>query len=266
MTRRASPASGRLFIVATPLGNLGDMSPRAVETLRSVDAIASEDTRRTRKLLAHFAIATPLFSYHEHNEERTAREVVRRIEGGESVALVADAGTPLIADPGYRLVALAVREGIEIVTIPGPSAVVAALSVSGLPPMPFFFAGFLPRKAGARKHRIEELGGLRTTIILFESPHRIAAALRDLAEVLGDRAAVLARELTKVHEEVIRGRLRGLAQAAGERAWKGEIVIVVSGDEADDDREGSVAVPSPRTPRKPASRGNVDTGRCGVLE
>jgi 16S rRNA (cytidine1402-2'-O)-methyltransferase len=238
MARRASPAQGRLFVVATPLGNLGDMSPRAVETLKSVDAIASEDTRRTRKLLTHFGIRTPLFSYHEHNEERAAEDVLRRIAGGESVALVADAGTPLIADPGYRLVALLAREGIEIVSIPGPSAVTAALSVSGLPPMPFLFAGFLPRKKAARRRRIEELGALHATFVIFESPHRIVAGLRDLADVLGDRAAVVARELTKMHEEVVRGSLVELAQAAEGRAWKGEIAIVVSGAPAGEERDG----------------------------
>ena len=248
MTRRARPAAGKLYVVATPLGNLGDMSPRAIDTLKSVDAIASEDTRRTRKLLTHFGIGTPLFSYHEHNEERAAHEVLRRITEGESVALVADAGTPLIADPGYRLVALLAREEIEIVSVPGPSAVVAALSVSGLPPMPFVFAGFLPRKKVARRRRIEELGALGTTFVMFESPHRIAAALRDLADVLGDRAAVVARELTKMHEEVVRGSLGELARAAEGRAWKGEIAIVVSGAPAGEGRDRSEAPLDPGRP------------------
>jgi 16S rRNA (cytidine1402-2'-O)-methyltransferase len=215
--------------VATPIGNLGDVSMRAVETLRSVDAIAAEDTRRTRKLLAHYEIRTPLLAYHEHNEARAARAVVDKLLDGRSVALVTDAGTPLVSDPGYRLLDLAVREGIEVVAVPGPSAVVAALSISALPPMPFHFEGFLPRKSAARRTKLTLLSELNGTLVFYVSPHRVAAVLRDMSEVLGDRRAVVARELTKVHEEVLRGGLADLAREASERKLKGEIVVLVEG-------------------------------------
>ena len=228
---RSSAETGRLFVVATPIGNLGDASPRAVETLGSVHAIAAEDTRRTRKLLAHFGISTRLISYHDHNEDRVSRDVVALLEGGSDVALVSDAGTPLIADPGYRLVSLCAEQGLEVVTVPGPSAVTAALSISGLPPQPFHFAGYLPRKGGQRRTRLAALSELPCTVIYYESPHRIAATLRDMRDVLGDRRAVVARELTKVHEEVLRGTLAELSSLAASRSLKGEIVVVVAGAE-----------------------------------
>ena len=227
VARESDP--GCLYVVATPIGNLGDMAERAVEVLRSVDAIASEDTRRTRKLLAHFGIRTPLVSYHDHNEERVARSLVERLERGQSVALVSDAGTPLVSDPGYRLVAMAVERDVRVSAVPGPCAAVAALSVSGLPPQPFHFLGFLPRRAGARKRRLEELAGLRGTLVFYESPHRVQAALADMSDVLGDRRAVLARELTKVHEEILRGTLATLARAAADSPPRGEIVVLVGG-------------------------------------
>jgi 16S rRNA (cytidine1402-2'-O)-methyltransferase len=224
-----SSMAGTLYVVATPIGNLGDASPRSIEVLKAVDAIAAEDTRRTRKLLAHFGISTSLLSYHDHNEERASRSVLERLEGGKDVALVSDAGTPLIADPGYRVVALCAERGVEIVTVPGPSAAVAALSISGLPPHPFYFAGYLPRKSGQRRTRLEALGALGCTVVAYESPHRIASMLRDAAEVLGARRAVVARELTKVHEEVLRGTLEELAEAASGRRLKGEMVVVFEG-------------------------------------
>jgi len=236
-----TPRRGRLFVVATPLGNLGDMSPRGVETLGAVDRIAAEDTRRTRKLLTHFSIRTPLVSFHEHNEERAARRILEHLEKGADVALVSDAGTPLIADPGYRLVSLCAEAGVEIVTVPGPCAAAAALSIAGLPPQPFYFAGFLPRKGAARRRRLEELSTLSCTIIFYESPHRIAKSLADMAEVLGDRRAVVARELTKIHEEVVRGRLPDLAEAGEDRPWKGEIVVIVEGRAAAPKREAAGA-------------------------
>ncbi|MCK4408652.1 MAG: 16S rRNA (cytidine(1402)-2'-O)-methyltransferase, partial [Candidatus Eisenbacteria sp.] len=167
--------TGRLFVVATPIGNLGDATPRSIEVLRSVDAIAAEDTRRTRKLLTHFGITTRLLSHHDHNEERVSREVVERIEEGKDIALVSDAGTPLVADPGYRLVSACAERGLEVVAVPGPSAVVAALSIAGLPPQPFYFAGYLPRKSGQRRSRLASLAGLSCTVVYYESPHRIAA-------------------------------------------------------------------------------------------
>jgi 16S rRNA (cytidine1402-2'-O)-methyltransferase len=226
---------GRLFVVATPIGNLGDATPRSIEVLQSVHAIAAEDTRHTRKLLAHFGISTGILAYHDHNETRVSPEIVRRIEGGEDIALVSDAGTPLIADPGYRLVAACADRGIEIVAVPGPSAAVAALSVSGLPPQPFYFAGYLPRKGGQRRSRLAALAELSCTVVYYESPHRVAATLADMLEVLGDRRAVVARELTKVHEEVLRGRLSELSSLASGRGLKGEMVLVVAGppDERD---------------------------------
>jgi 16S rRNA (cytidine1402-2'-O)-methyltransferase len=231
-------AGGTLFVVATPLGNLSDTTFRAVEVLKAVDAIAAEDTRRTRKLLSHFEIKTRLVPYHEHNEERAARRIVERLKRGDDVALVSDAGTPLVADPGYTLVTRAIGEGIEVVPIPGPSAVAAALSVAGLPPLPFHFAGFLPRRSAARKKKLEELSGLRATLAFYESPHRIADSLADMAEVFGDREAVVLRELTKIHEEIIRGRLPDLAEAAGGRRWKGEIVVLVAGSARRKSRPG----------------------------
>ena len=226
---RRTPGVGCLHVVATPIGNLGDMSGRAVEVLRSVDAIASEDTRRTRKLLAHFEIHTRLLSYHEHNEERAARSIVERLEQGQSIALVSDAGTPLISDPGYRLVALAIERGVAVSTVPGPCAAVAALSVSGLPPQPFHFLGFLPRKAGARRKRLECLSQLDGTLVFYESPHRVRATLADMSEILGARRAVLVRELTKVHEEIRRGTLPELADGAAGSPARGEVVLLVTG-------------------------------------
>mgnify|MGYP006280009609 CR=1 FL=1 len=220
-------SSGTLHIVATPIGNLGDVTLRALDVLRDVDRIACEDTRRTRKLLAHHGIRTPLMAYHDHNEDRASRELVERLLAGENVALVTDSGTPLISDPGYRLVSLAVSEGIDVVPVPGPSAAIAALSAAGLPPHPFVFAGFLPRKSGARRRRIEELGEIGATIVLYESPHRVQKTLVDLAEVLGERRAAVCRELTKVHEEFLRGTLPELASTAADRRLKGEIVIVI---------------------------------------
>ncbi len=222
--------------MATPLGNLGDMSSRGIEVLGSVTAIAAEDTRRTRKLLSHFGIRTRLVSFHEHNEDRAAGKIVARIEGGDDVALVSDAGTPLVADPGYRLVSLAASQGVEVVPVPGPAAVTAALSVSGLPVLPFYFLGFPPRKPGARRRKLADLKELSATLVLYESPHRIARTLADLLEVLGDRRAVVARELTKVHEEILRGRLSDLAARAAESPLKGEIVVVVEGADRTRDR------------------------------
>jgi 16S rRNA (cytidine1402-2'-O)-methyltransferase len=228
-SRDSTEVPGRLFVVATPIGNLGDVSSRCIEVLNSVDAIAAEDTRRTRKLLSHFSIRTPLVSYHDHNEERAAASILSRLDGGSDVALVSDAGTPLVSDPGYRLVSACAERGVEVVPVPGPSALTAALSVSALPPHPFHFAGYLPRKTGARRKRLEVLGELGCTLIFYESPHRVAATLRDMRDVLGSRRAVIARELTKAHEEILRGTLTELAELAGKRALRGEIVLLVDG-------------------------------------
>ena len=217
-----------LHIVATPIGNLGDITLRAIKTLSGVDVIACEDTRVTAKLLAAHGIATPMTPYHEHNAARAGPRLIRRLESGESVALVSDAGTPLISDPGFRLVGAAHDAGIAVTTEPGPSAPLAALVLSGLPTDRFLFAGFLPTKQTARRRVLAEFAGIAATLVFMESPRRLAAALADMAEMLGPRDAAVAREMTKLHEELRRGRLDALAEhylSAGPP--KGEAVVVV---------------------------------------
>lgn len=201
----AAPGHGTLFLVGTPIGNLEDITLRALRTLREADLIACEDTRQTRKLLSHYGIATRTTSYHEHNESAKAAELVRRMEEGMRIALVTDAGMPGISDPGYRLVELSLRHGIPVTPVPGPSAAVAALAVSGLPTHTFQFVGFLPPKPTQRRRFLEQLGGSPATTIAFESPRRILAALRDVRTVLGERVVAVAREMTKLHEEFLRG-------------------------------------------------------------
>ena len=221
---------GRLLVVATPIGNLGDLSPRAGETLASADVVACEDTRRSRKLLAHLGIARPLVSLHEHNERRRLPRLLAELEAGRTIALVSDAGTPLISDPGYLLVREAIAAGHSVESVPGPSAALAALTVSGLPPYPHVFLGFPPPKRGRRRSFYERAAELPWTLVLFESPHRLRSSLEDLLEVLGDRPAALARELTKLHEEVVRGSLGELlSEIEGRDSVRGEIVLVVSG-------------------------------------
>lgn len=224
----AGEVKGSLFIVSTPIGNLADFSFRAIETLRKVHLIAAEDTRRTKNLLNHYQIQTPLSSYHSYNMIKKGEGFVARLNEGKDVALVSDAGTPGISDPLFHLARAAVENGIPIYSIPGPSAAIAALTVSGLPADRFVFEGFLPVKK-RRTARLKELAEERRTIVLYESPHRMERTLRDLHEALGDRAAAIARELTKIHEEVIRGNLAELASAAKGRKWKGEITLVVAG-------------------------------------
>jgi len=218
-----------LYVVATPIGNLSDMTFRAVEVLRVADIIACEDTRVTGKLLAHFAIKARTVSYHDHNESEKCPELIEALQEGKRVALVSDAGTPLISDPGYRLVREAAAQGLKVFPVPGVSSVMAALSASGLPTDRFFFAGFLPAKAGARAKAIEDLRGIAATLVLFESVHRLPESLAALAAGLGEREAVIAREITKLHEEFRRGSLKELAahyDSAGEP--KGEVVIVIA--------------------------------------
>ncbi len=230
--------SGTLYVVATPIGNLEDITRRALRILGEVNVVACEDTRRTRALLTHFALATPTVSYHEHNETSRADELVARMLDGESVALVSDAGTPCISDPGYRLVRVAAAAGIDVVPIPGASAAVAALSASGLATDAFLFVGFLPSKRSARKARLAELAGVRETIVFYEAPHRIGAMLEDLGEAFGEREVVLARELTKLHEEIVRGSVAEVAANLTSERHRGEFVVVVdgaSGKPADDD-------------------------------
>jgi len=224
--------SGTLYIVATPIGNLEDISSRALRILREADLIACEDTRQTRKLLDRYDISKPLVSYHEHNEKERAAELLRDLESGKTVALVSDAGTPLIADPGYRLVEAARAQGIAVSPIPGPSALIAALSASGLPTDSFYFRGFLPAKRNARQELLEELRAIQATIVAYETPHRLLEALEDIIEVLGDRPIVLARELTKIHEEFLRGTAVELRATLAERpSIKGEIVLMIGKSE-----------------------------------
>ena len=234
--------AGNLFVVATPIGNLGDIGPRALDTLRGVAAICAEDTRRSGQLLAHFGIATPLLALHEYNEDAIAQRIVARLQAGESLALVSDAGTPLVSDPGFRLVRAARAAGIKVSPIPGASALIAALSVAGLPSDRFVFEGFLPAKASARRERLAQLAGEPRTLIFYESSHRIEEALDDTVAAFGaDRAAVLARELTKLFETVLDGSLADLRARVGADAdqRKGEFVLLVQG--AGEDADAKVA-------------------------
>ena len=222
--------AGRLVLCGTPIGNLDDMAPRAVDALREADVIACEDTRRTRKLLSHFGIgARDLVVLNDQTERRKAPEVVAEIGRGRTVVLVSDAGMPGLSDPGYRLVRACIAEGLNVGVVPGPTAVVTALAISGLPPGRFVFEGFLPRKPGDRRRRIESLRDEPRTIVLFESPHRIEATLGDLLDVLGDRRVSLAREMTKLYEEVLRGPLTEVAAALKAKPPRGEITLVVEG-------------------------------------
>jgi 16S rRNA (cytidine1402-2'-O)-methyltransferase len=223
----SKPSAG-LVVVATPIGNAGDIGLRALEVLRQAGAIACEDTRVTGKLMARFGIATPLLAYHDHNAPRVRPVIVERLRRGETIALVSDAGTPLISDPGYKLVRAAVDAGIPVSAIPGASAAMAALVSSGLPPDRFLFVGFLPPRSAARQAELRELSGVRATLIVFESPGRLADTLADMAAVLGPRQAAVARELTKFYEEVRRGSLPELLMHYASAAPpKGEIVVVV---------------------------------------
>jgi len=222
----------KLYIVATPIGNLEDFTFRAISTLKSVDLIAAEDTRHSRNLMQHYGIETPLVAYHDHNETEASEGLVARLQQGTSIALISDAGTPLISDPGYRLVKLARRAGIEVVTIPGPSAVTAALSISGLPTDRFLFVGFLPSKQQARQKTLKALSKETATLVCYESRHRIQDSLRDMALVLGTgRQATVARELTKRFEQSRQGTLGELCEAIGnnEIVVKGEFVVVIQG-------------------------------------
>lgn len=217
-----------MYVVSTPIGNLGDITYRSVEILGQVSLIAAEDTRRTRILLNRYEIATPLSSYNSYNKLRKGPEFIKKINQGEDVALVSDAGTPGVSDPLYHLVQLALEQEAEVISIPGPSAILSALTVSGLPMDRFRFEGFLPRKK-RRKKILQELSEHSETVVLFESPQRIEKTLNELREVFGNRKAALTRELTKMHEEVLRGGLDDLCKASQGRKWKGEITLVLSG-------------------------------------
>jgi 16S rRNA (cytidine1402-2'-O)-methyltransferase len=234
--------SGTLFVVATPIGNLGDIGARALDTLRNAAAVCAEDTRRSGQLLAHFGIATPLLALHEHNEDAIAQKLVARLLAGESLALVSDAGTPLVSDPGFRLVRAARAAGVKVSPVPGASALIAALSVAGLPSDRFAFEGFLPAKASARRDRLQPLVAEPRTLIFYESSHRIAETLADMAQAFGgERPAVLARELTKLFETVLDGTLAELLGKVETDAdqRKGEFVLLVQG--AGEDADAKVA-------------------------
>ncbi|MEK6320712.1 MAG: 16S rRNA (cytidine(1402)-2'-O)-methyltransferase [Acidobacteriota bacterium] len=217
--------AGTLYIVATPIGNLEDITLRALRVLKEVDLIACEDTRHTRKLLAHYQISKPTVSYHEHNERERAAELIKKLEAGLSIALVSDAGTPLISDPGFQIVRDAIARQIPVVPIPGPSALVTALSAAGLPTGDFAFVGFLPSRGAARRARLKGLADVKSTLIFYEAPHRIKETIEDARIAFGDRECVIARELTKLHEEFVRGRLSEIEVPEG--SARGEIVLLV---------------------------------------
>lgn len=220
--------SGSLFLVATPIGNLEDITFRAVRTLKEVDLIACEDTRHSRRLLDHYGIDKPTISYHEHNENARSGPLVARLLEGLNIAVVSDAGTPLICDPGYRLVAAAVEAGVRVIPIPGPSAIMAALTASGLPTDAFYFGGFVSQKQGARRKMLESLAHLDCTLVFYEAPHRILETLQDIGEIYGDREIVLTRELTKLHEEFLRGTALALFRNLQDReSIKGEITLII---------------------------------------
>jgi 16S rRNA (cytidine1402-2'-O)-methyltransferase len=246
--------AGILFIVATPIGNLEDITYRAVRILREVvDAIACEDTRETRKLLDHFAITKPLISYHDHNEAERAGDLAARLKNGERIALVSDAGTPLISDPGYRIVRRAIAEGIAVVTVPGPSSVTAALAGSGLPTDAFYFAGFISAKRSQKLKMLNSIMDLEATVVLFEAPHRILDTLEDIEAVLGSRQIVLARELTKIHEEFLRGTPSELHQELARRpSVRGEFTVLIARAEP--------GVPARDVPVGEAVRGRMAEG------
>jgi 16S rRNA (cytidine1402-2'-O)-methyltransferase len=221
--------TGTLFIVSTPIGNLEDMTFRAVRTLHETSIIAAEDTRRTQKLCSYYQIGTPLTSYHDFNKEEKTAILLHRLQEGNSVALVCDAGTPLISDPGFYLVRRAIEATIPVIPIPGPSSVLTALCVSGLPTDRFIFLGFVPRKPGAREKFFQNLKNERGTIIVFETPHRVLNTLQVINTIMGNRHVVLTRELTKINEEVLRGEIEYISQQLKTRSIKGEITLLIQG-------------------------------------
>jgi 16S rRNA (cytidine1402-2'-O)-methyltransferase len=226
MTQQTKP--GTLYVVATPIGNLEDISYRAVRVLKEADLIACEDTRHTAKLLNHYGIDKPMVSYHEHNEAARAEELVAKLTAGLNIAQVSDAGMPGISDPGYRVIHLAIERGVRVVPIPGPSALVAALAASGLPTDSFQFLGFLPAKSGQRRTMLETLRDAQHTTVVYEAPHRIVETMKDIVELLGsERPVALARELTKVHEEFIRGSAAEVLRRVQEQELKGEITLLI---------------------------------------
>jgi len=232
-----SLSKGILYIVSTPIGNLEDITLRAIRILKEVDLIAAEDTRHTALLLKHFGIQTPLTSYFEGNELKKREFILSKLIQRHKIALVSDAGTPGISDPGFRLIRLAIENQIPVIPIPGPSAVITALSVAGLPTDAFLFKGFLPHKSKKRKDLLKELENIRETLIFYESPHRISESLKDILEILGDREMVVARELTKVYEEALRGKVSEILSQIEGKKLKGEMTLVISGKTRRERRE-----------------------------
>jgi 16S rRNA (cytidine1402-2'-O)-methyltransferase len=270
------PLAPGLYVVATPIGNLSDVSLRALAVLARADVIAAEDTRHSRKLFTHFGIGGALTPYHEHNAAKERPKLLARIKGGAAVALISDAGTPLVSDPGYKLVREALNEGMLVTSIPGASAVMAALTSAGLPTDTFLFGGFLPVKSGARRKRLEDIKSTPATLLLFETGSRLAKSLADMAEVLGPREAAVAKELTKLHETVTRGTLDRLAAVTGEAALKGEFVVVIAppvaaGAEASDEavaealKEALAAMSFRDAVREVAERFNMKRSRVYEL-
>lgn len=226
-------STGTLYVVGTPIGNLEDITLRAMRVLREVDTIAAEDTRHTGQLLAQYEIRKPMISYHEHNEARRTQELIQRLEAGHAIALVSDAGMPTVSDPGFRLIRAALQAHVKVETVPGPSAVTAAVSLSGLTSGPFLFHGFLPHKSAQRRKVLGRLAGLDCALVFFESPYRVVKSLQDMRETLGNRQAVVARELTKKFEEFVRGRLDDVLKSLENKTVRGEITIVLEGSHDD---------------------------------
>jgi 16S rRNA (cytidine1402-2'-O)-methyltransferase len=260
-TKAAEPATGCLYLVATPIGNLEDISLRALRVLKEADFIACEDTRQTMKLLAHYDIQKRMVSYHEHNEITRAPEIVIDLEQGAKVALVSDAGTPAISDPGHRLVSLCVRHGIKVVPVPGASAFVAALAASGMPIEEFSFIGFLPSRQTERRKALRALAAEPRTLALYEAPHRLLDTLEDALEILGNRPAVVAREVTKVYEEFLRGHLEQLLADVRKKAPRGEITLLIGpadGEAVHAATPAAAAVPLARRVEEVMKERNVD--------
>ena len=235
--------SGALYVIATPVGNLEDLSPRALRLLGEVDLIACEDTRHTRKLLSRFAIQTPTTSYHEHNEVSKTHELIEKLARGSRIALVSDAGTPLLSDPGYHLIHGCREQGIPVYPVPGPTAATAALSVSGLPTDHFFFQGFLPRRVSARRQQLETIGRLKATLVIYLSPHSVLTTLKRIREVLGNRQAFLGREMTKLHETHYPGNLEQILKQLQQEKPRGEYTLVVEGQHSKTNQLGRSAKP-----------------------
>ena len=239
---------GLLYVVSTPIGNMEDITLRALRILNEADLIAAEDTRRTGLLLKHHHIHKPLTSYFEGNEQIKKESLLVKLEEGRRIALVSDAGTPGISDPGFRLIRAAIERRIPVIPVPGPSAVITALSVSGLPTDAFFFEGFLPHKSKKRRDILQHLEEVKETLVFYESPHRVAETLKEIVEILGDREMVLTRELTKVYEEVFRGRISEIQKQIGNRSLKGEITLVISGKTRKSELLGKTLPTDPHPP------------------